>query len=506
MANILPIRILKKAGLIVCFFLSSASLFSKPDDASDAVWHFSEEMQRAYRLVLNLQPDKAQEILNKITSPAEELHKIYVLSLSETVDVLITEDQKRFDQLEVNFRQRLQHIDNLPESAEKLFLEAELNLQKGFNLLNMGQNLNAVLAIRRAYNTAGDCIKKYPGFAPIKKTYGVIQVMIGSVPDKYHWFMSLLGMRGSVAKGQKLLQELRESKSSLSAEATVLFFCIKGFINQQFGEAAIGLNECLKEQPDNRLVLFIAINMCMKNSQSDKALEYMSTLDHHNQGLQMHYVEYLHGDALLNKGEYQNAIGYYQKFLKGYRSQSFKKDAHYKIALCYWLLNNETEAKTFFEKAKTVGRDQADPDKNAAMQLQENKLPNQKLLKIRYLTDGGYYKEAEHIAKSMQFNEFHSLKDQTEYFYRLARLAHKTEEFSVAKIYYEETIALAKENPWYFAPNAALQLGYIYRDQKEFEKAKKYFELAMSYRKHEYKSSIDTKSRSALDQLKAIKV
>jgi tetratricopeptide (TPR) repeat protein len=470
------------------------------------VWQFSEEMQKAYHLVLNLQPDKAKEILAKINSPAEELHKIYVLSLCETVDVLITEDQGRFDQLQTNFKQRLQLIDNLPESAEKLFLEAELSLQKGFNLLNMGENLNSVLAIRRAYNTAQECIKKYPTFAPIKKTYGVIQVMIGAVPDKYHWFMSLLGMRGSVATGQKLLQELRESKSSLNTEATILFFCIKGFINQQFAESATGFDDILKSQPENRLALFIAINMCMKDSQSEKALGYMATLEQHNQGLQMFYIDYLHAEALLNKGEYQSSIGYYQKFLKGYRSQSFKKDAHYKMAICYWLLNNETEAKIYFDKAKVVGKDVADPDKNAAMQLQENKFPNKKLLKVRYLTDGGYYKEAHHTVQSIQFSELHSLKEQTEYFYRQARLAHKTEEFSVAKIYYEETIKLSRENPWYFAPNAALQLGYIYRDQKDFEKAKKYFELAMSYRKHEYKSSIDTKSRAALDQMKTTKV
>src|SRR5260221_8329291 len=258
------------------------------------------------------------------------------MSLSETVDVLITEDQRKFEQMENNFRQRLDFIGNLNDGAEKLFLQAELNLQHGFNLLNMGENLNAVLAIRRAYNYAQECIKKYPAYIPIKKTYGVIQVMIGSVPDKYHWFISLLGMHGSVSKGQKLLQELRESKSSLNTEATILFFCIKGFINQQFADAAIVLHECLKEQPENRLVLFIAVTMCMKDSQSKKALEYMATLDQHNQGLLMYYVEYLHAEALLNKGEYQNAIGYYQKFLKGYRSQSFKKDAHYKIAVCNW--------------------------------------------------------------------------------------------------------------------------------------------------------------------------
>ncbi len=36
--------------------------------------------------------------------------------------------------------------------------------------------------------------------------------------------------------------------------------------------------------------------------------------------------------------------------------------------------------------------------------------------------------------------------------------------------------------------------------------AKKYFEQALSYKRHEYKSSIDSKSRSALEQLKSPKV
>ncbi len=218
--------------------------------------------------------------------------------------------------------------------------------------------------------------------------------------------------------------------------------------------------------------------MLTKDSQSEKVLQLISELDQHNQGLQMHYIEYLRAEALLNKGEYTKAIASYQKFIIGYRSLSFKKDANYKIALCYWLMNEEPQAKTYFEKAKTIGREQADPDKYAAAQLAENKLPNQKILKIRFSTDGGYYKEAQAVVQSIQFSELKTLKEQTEYFYRKGRLAHKTDEFSVAKIYYEETIHLAKENPWYFAPNAALQLGYIYRDQKNFVMAKKYFEQA----------------------------
>ncbi len=504
MPNYFPIRWIRKAGLSACFFL----LFqiSASAEATYPVWQFSNEMQKAYQLVLNLQPDMAKEQLNKITDPSQELYKVYILSLCETVDVLITEDQKKFDQLESNFRKRLYLIDNLPNGPERLFLEAELDLQRGFNLLNLDQSFNAVFAIRKAYNLTQECLKKYPNFIPIKKTSGVIQVMIGSVPDKYQWFISLLGMRGSVVVGQQQLQELRNSTSSLNMEATILYFTIKGFINQQFSEAAKGLMGCLNEKPESRLVLFLAINMAAKDSQSEKALELMATLDQHSQGLQMYYLEYLRAEALLNKGEYNKAIAAYQKFIKGYRSQSFKKDAHYKIGICYWLMNEESQAKIYWEKAKTIGRELADPDKYAASQLGEKRLPNQKLLKIRFYTDGGYYKEAQVIMQSLSFAELKNLKEQTEYFYRKARLAHKTEELAAAKIYYEETIRLAKENPWYFAPNAALQLGYIYRDQKNYPIAKRYFELALTYKRHEYKSSIDSKSHAALEELKAVKV
>jgi len=57
------------------------------------------------------------------------------------------------------------------------------------------------------------------------------------------------------------------------------------------------------------------------------------------------------------------------------------------------------------------------------------------------------------------------------------------------------------DNSWYFAPNSALQLGYIFRDQADAIEARQYFEKALSYKKHVYKNSIDNKARSALASL-----
>jgi len=148
-------------------------------------------------------------------------------------------------------------LEDQKETAETLFLQAELYLQRGFCHLNLGHNWSAIFDIRNAYQLTEECLEKFPSYIPVRKTSGVLQVMVGAVPDKYHWFMSLLGMEGSVKKGQQQLQELGQAGLSLSIEANVLYYTIKGFINQQFAEASAGMAELIKGYPDNRLLGFI---------------------------------------------------------------------------------------------------------------------------------------------------------------------------------------------------------------------------------------------------------
>jgi tetratricopeptide (TPR) repeat protein len=486
----------KKAGLIACLFLLLV-----PAKAIDKIWRFDANLAIAYELVLNLQTDQALVRLQKIEQSANMFQWMYVRSFCETVDVLISEDEKKFSEIDNRFKQRFRQLEKLEDSPEKLFLLAELNLQRGFNLFNLGQEMSAVFAMRSAYNYAQQCLNNYPDFIPIKKTNGIIQVMVGSVPDKYHWFMTLLGMKGSVSVGQQQLEELSQSQSSLSKEATLLYYTIKGLINQQVEEAARGFEKELKEDPDNRLLLFLAVNMLVKNSQSEQAMQYVLRLDQQNNGLPVYYIDYLRGEIQLQKGEYTQAIQSYQRFVTHHKSLSFKKDSYFKIALAYHLQGKDSQAKINFEKAKSVGRERADPDKYAAAQLKENKLPNAKLMKVRLATDGGYYKEAKETLAQITPGDLTSWKDQTEYYYRKARLAHKTNELAAARLFYQQTIDMTGSYSWYFAPNSALQLGYMAQANHDYAQARMYFQKALAYKKHEYKNSIDGKARSALDQI-----
>jgi tetratricopeptide (TPR) repeat protein len=484
-----------KAGFIACFFLLACE-----GRAADNLWRFDEELNKIHQLVLNLQTEQAYSRLARVKT--NEFHKMYVQSLCETLDALISEDEKRFAEIEGLFRARFKVLEEKPESAETLFLQAELNLQRGFNFLNLGQEFNAVWAIRSAYNFTQECLKKYPNFVPIKKTSGVIEVMIGSVPDKFHWFISLLGMKGSVITGQKQLEALRLSTSSLNIEANILYFTIKGFINQQIDESSKGFLELLKANPDNRLVLFLAVNMLVKNSQSEEAMKLIHHLDEKPEGLPMPYVDYLRAEIHLQRGEYATAIDTYHRFMDAYPSENFKKDAYFKISLAYHLLGRKDLAKVNFEKAKTTGRVVVDPDSYADAQLKDDRFPNAKLLKVRFYTDGGYYTEAREMFQTIVPSDLATTKDQTEYYYRKARLSHKLNELSAAKLFYQQTIDMSGQNPWYFAPNSALQLGYLAQASHDNATAKKYFQQALTYKKHEYKNSIDSKAKSALEQLK----
>jgi tetratricopeptide (TPR) repeat protein len=221
-----------------------------------------------------------------------------------------------------------------------------------------------------------------------------------------------------------------------------------------------------------------------------------------NKGLPLPYIEYLRGEILLQKNQYDAAIAAYQKFIRIYKADSFKKDATLKIALCYLLAGKKNEANTYWTKASQTGKAKYDPDISAQAFLNDGPFPNEKILKTRLYTDGGYFKEAKAMIQSIALSELKTPKQQVEYYYRKARLAHKTNDIGAAKLFYQQTIDMTKENPWYFGANSALQLGYIYQAAGDKKSAKENFEKALSYKKHEYKNSIDSKAKSALEMLK----
>ncbi|HEU5148341.1 MAG TPA: tetratricopeptide repeat protein [Chryseosolibacter sp.] len=482
-------RPIKKAAITACLFLLlPASIHSQDLD-------FDASVLAAYHSALNIDPAAAFRKIPEETAVTET----YVTSFAEAVELLVTEDPTKFGQYEERFLKRLdKNIKGSPRDYQ--FLQAEIRLQWAFVYLKFGHELDAALRLREAYQIVQTCKSKFPEYIPIRKTSGLLQVIVGSVPDKYSWVLSLLNMSGSVSAGLAELHGVATSKSPLAREAKVLHALVKGFILSRPAEALTEMEQILADHRGNRLALFLGASLALKNASNEVAIGMLKELSQDTTGVPLYYADYLRGEAFLHKGDYLNSISAYRWFIGHQPGQNYIKDAYYKIGLCYWLNGNENDALAVFDEAREKGKEVTEADKSAARSLSDEKPPNVKLSKIRYLTDGGYYKEAEQLLAGIRSLDLDGPKDDAEYYYRKARLSHKLNRPDVIELYLE-TIRMTGQENWYFAPNACLQLGYIYQSQNRVKEATEYFQRALSYRRHEYKNSIDSKARSALAQL-----
>lgn len=476
---------------MVCLFLCMNSLSS----GQDPDLHFDDRQREAHRLALDLKPEAALAMVSEENS----VEAAYIASLTEAIELLVTEDYTKFSQFEGRFQKRLEK--NLKGSQRDYqFLQAEIRLHWAFVYLKFGHELDAALHLRQAYQIAESCREKFPDFIPIRKTSGLLQIIVGSVPDKYNWVLSLLNMSGSIASGLADLQSVGESDSPLALESKILYALVQGFVLSRPDEGLNLMQQVLDNRPGNRLALFLAASLALKDSNGELALRLLNDLSDSAEGIPLYYADYLRGEAYLQKGDYLNSISSYRWFIGHQTGQNYIKDAHYKIGLCYWLNGNENDAHTMFGEARKRGKEVTEADKSAARTLTEKDPPNIKLTKIRYATDGGYYRDAEKVFATITSMDLLVRKDQAEYYYRKARLAHKMNR-PEAEESYLETIKMTGADNWYFAPNACLQLGYLYKSQNKLREAEEYFQRALSYRRHEYKNSIDSKARSALAQL-----
>ncbi len=149
----------------------------------------------------------------------------------------------------------------------------------------------------------------------------------------------------------------------------------------------------------------------------------------------------------------------------------------------------------------TQGNASSGGDKNALKEAQSGQLPNIKLLKARLLFDGAYYQKAFDLLKNNSSRDFANKREQLEFTYRLGRILHGLKRYDEAIQNYGKTINSGKEEPWFFASNAALQTGKIYEATHRTKLAIRFYNLCLSISPDEYKTGLHQQAKAGLGRL-----
>lgn len=475
-----------------------------------ASYDLNENCREAYTHIINLDFEKGQALINKEKSanPNNDI-SLYLENYIDFLTIVIGEDEAEFEKRKRNKSRRLDVLeDGDKNSPYYRFILAEVNLQWAFSRLRFGEYLTAAREINKAYKLLEENQEEFPDFTLNNKGLGLLHVLIGTIPDNYKWAVNIFGIDGSINVGVNELTTLlrqttqKEDLAHLQPELVFLLTFIElNFVKDD--EEIEKLYQLMEQGESNSaLVIFSKASVLMRTNRNDEAIKELRRYVDTDKGFHFYYLDFLLGEAKLRRldgDSHLHMIGY----LKRFKGNSYKKSAYQKLAWHYLLKGDEQSYHANISRAITMGTDVLDEDKQAQKEAESKKAPNVTLLKARLLFDGGYYQKALDILQAPNVSQqLKTEEEKVELTYRLGRIYHKQGQLDKAIASYEKTIEQGAELRAYFAANASLQLGLIYEQKKNYEKATYYFKRCSNFKNEEYRNSINQKAKAELARLK----
>jgi len=454
--------------------------------------------------VLKLRLGSARQLLQaELARTPQAPGPLLVADCADFVELLVSQDATRYESIVAAQQARLTALGKAPAGALRDYARAEIRMHLGLNQLVFRHEVLGTWNLRQAFQQMQAVVKHYPAFLPARKTLGICQFAVGSLPEGYHWLLRLLGLPGNVDQGLKNLQQAATQPHDFQTESQVYLALIRETYLKQPEEGVRLAERLFAQQPDNLLFAFLRISTNKRQHRAEAALAAYEARPQGPAYLPVPYLHHMVADLLLYQGSYAASERENLAFLREYKGQHYRKDAAFKLYLAAWLGGQPAATVARYrEQINLAGPTDIEEDNYAQQYYHKAQALNPILTRARLQIDGGYYRQALATLRTFRGTPTTPQRDNIENPYRWARALHGLGRLDSARLGYELTLKISGDKaPYYFAPQAALQLGYLCLAAGQKAQAKMYFEKALNYPWHEYKNSTDAKAKLALREL-----
>lgn len=467
-----------------------------------ANFDFNTNCISAYKSILRFNFSQARTLINneKKTHP-ENAVTVFLDNSYDYYSIIISNRKQDYDAWKKRRDERIDRIEDEDDNSPYYrYMQAHIHLQWALLYGQFGEYSSAGFAINKAYSLLQTNQKKHPSFLPDDIDLGMVNVLLGSLPDgALKSSLQFFGVKGNTQTGLNLLQKLAISlpKSGYAFFYDELIFYLSHVqcdIVQDKNAYAKTL-QYAQIMPDSAFKSYILGYSAIRTGHSKEALRWLKNTSFNNRFPVMYYYK---GIAELNQLNFDAKTSLIS-FLKQNTGNFYVKDAYLRLGWIAGLSGNEAVEKSMFSMARQKGDAYNDKDKQALNELNDS-AENPTLLKARLLFDGGLYEKAEDVLKTTSPEKLKT-KDKLEYYYRRGRVYDELENPAKALSNFSQAISLGKNLRYYFAANSALQSGLIYAGKGDKIRAKSFLELAISMKNHQFESSIEQKAKQALKAL-----
>lgn len=496
----IPVNSMVKKILLSLFLVFTLSY------ESQANFDFNTNCIKAYQAIFDLRLSDARALLTK--EKQQNPNNGITILLDNYIDyftLLASENKSDYNRLK---SLRSERIDALEKQDKKspyyLFSQAEINLQWGLLKSRFHDYLSSGMDIKRADDLLNENSVKYPSFLPNKKSSALIDVIFGSIPSNLKGLFSTLGISGNANNGirtlESLSRSLNQSPYSFYQDEVIFFLC---YIETDLVHNKTNYNKLISLTSSMRntslLKTYLQGYISLRNAHNDTAIKYFLKRPEGDGHIDFPVLNYYLGTAKLNRLD-NDAHLYLARYLKNYKGINYIKDAYLKIGYHYYIRGNNSKYHSFRSLVKTQGGLYDEKDKQALKEANEGN-PDIDLLKARLYFDGGYYSKALSQLSNLDQEKIAEKRNLIELHYRLGRIYDETGKDSNALAHYQKTINEGKSTAYYYAANAALNIGMIFEARNDKTKASAYYKQAIAMKDHEYENSIETKAKDGLKRL-----
>ena len=487
---------------IIIFLLSTKDAYSN--------FELNKNIQNAYSNIISLNFKNAKKLLDeeRIVNPKNGL--IYLNeNYIDFLKIIIEENREFYDKSRTNKNIRINHLKKTDRSSPYfLYSQAEINIQWAFTRIKFKQYFLAAYELQKAYVLLKKNERLFPDFILNKKPIGLLNILIGAIPDEYSWILNIVGIEANINSGfEELYEVLQNCETNNELEiykSEILFYLSFLEMNMRNNKKAkqdllVKIENCCV---NNNLMIFSAARLSNKLGQNDRTVKILENRIENEHQFEFHYLDYLYAMSKLYQLDFKIASDYFLKFVNSFNGQNYIKSAYHKLFLISYLTDSIDDQYLYRELVLEKGSLLIDEDRQAENDIKKENL-NYDLLLSRLLFDGGYYSKTLTNLNKINIESFDKNSDyEIEYYYRIARVSQKMIEKNEDKIsLFSKVLDLENTSNLYYHPMSALQIGLEYEIMGDKKNAVNFFNKVFYYKDYNYENGIKKSAKAGINRL-----
>lgn len=484
--------------ILVIFF---SIYISTPIKANDQCV-FNQEVVQIYNKILDLELVQAKQLIQNTKFKNTNYSYLLLEDYIDFYQLFIYEDPDDFKNLISNKDKRIKQIQksNLPQEW-KWFLQSEINLHWSLIHLKNDENWKAYQCVKEAYQKLKSCQEKFPEFKYYKKSLGILETLLGTIPDEFDWAFKILGFEGSLTEGKKHLLEFisADKEDFFQMEASVAYSFVLTYLENNSTKGLEYWQSRIAKLNQNYLLFHVVmVKLLIKSGKMKEAKKLIETIDTERLS-KVPYLIFMSGVLKLQNLESQ-AEKDFLKYLKIFRGSSYVKESYQKLAWIALLKGSNDDYSKYRLACIRVSYAITDEDKQALKEAKSGEKPDLLLLKARLLCDGANYNRAYNLLFK-NLDRYYQGSYKLEFSYRIGRVCQMMGRNKEALIYFNDAIGFDDDKSSYLSAFALLNTAIINENHGDNSVNCQIYKELLRRRTDQYSRSLHQKVKAGILRL-----